>query len=136
MRCGQRRLAILAVVGAGTADVIVILMKHLVGRTIHEGNLTYPSTHTAQSVALAMVTALLVSAVLGLEAGAAAALVLGAAAASALAMGWALVAGDVHYATDALGGFCVAVAVVPAVAWCIDLVGDWVSAGRQVRSPA
>jgi membrane-associated phospholipid phosphatase len=129
--CGRSRLAVLAVAGPGAADMIVILMKHLVGRTIHHGNLTYPSTHTAQIAAFAMVTSLLASALLDLEAGAVAVLVLGAAAASGLVMGWALVAGSVHYATDTLGGFCVAVAVVPAAAWCTDLVADRISAARR-----
>jgi membrane-associated phospholipid phosphatase len=127
---------VLAVAGPAAADAIVILMKHIVGRTIHHGSLTYPSTHTAQSAALAMVAALLVAALLDLEPRAGAALVLGAAAVAALVMGWALVAGSVHYATDTLGGLGVAVAVVPAVAWCTDLVGDKMSADRGVGTPA
>ena len=135
LRCGRRRLAVLAVAGPMAADVIVILTKHIVGRTIHHGSLTYPSTHTAQAAALAMVTALLITSLLGLDAGAAAALVLGAAATSALVMGWALVAGSVHYATDTLAGLCVAVAVVPAAAWCTDLVADRVSTDRPVGTP-
>jgi membrane-associated phospholipid phosphatase len=134
--CGQRRLAALAVAGPAAADAIVIFMKHVVGRTIHDGSLTFPSTHTAHSSAFAMVTGLLAAAVLNLEARAAAALVLGAAAVTALAMGWALVAGNVHYATDTLAGFCVAIAVVPAAAWCTDLVGSKISAARRVRTPA
>ena len=136
LRCGQRRLAVLAVAGPAAADMIVILMKGIVGRTIHHGNLTFPSTHTAHSAAFAMVTALLAAVLLSVEARAAAALVLGAATVSALVMGWALVAGNVHYATDTLAGFCVAIAVVPAAAWCTDLVGDRVSAARRVGTPA
>jgi undecaprenyl-diphosphatase len=132
LRYGRRRLAVLAVAGPGAADMIVIFTKHIVGRTIHDGSLTYPSTHTAQNAALAMVTALLATALLKLEAGAGAALVLGAAAAGALVMGWALVAGSVHYVTDTLAGLCVAVAVVPAAAWCTDLLADRVSKGRRV----
>ena len=135
LRCGRRRLAVLAVAGPMAADVIVILTKHIVGRTIHHSSLTYPSTHTAQAAALAMVTALVITSLLGLDAGAAAAVVLGAAATSALVMGWALVAGSVHYATDTLAGLCVAVAVVPAAAWCTDLVGDRVSRDRPVGTP-
>jgi membrane-associated phospholipid phosphatase len=133
LRCGRRRLAVLAVAAPAAADTIVILTKHLVGRTIH-GSLSYPSTHGAQSAAFAMVTAMLIAALLGLDGGVAAALVLGAAAAAALVMGWALVAGSVHYATDTLAGFCVAVAVVPAVAYCTDLVGDRVSMDRRSRT--
>jgi membrane-associated phospholipid phosphatase len=116
--CGQPRLAVLAAAGPLAADLIVIVAKHIVGRTIHHGSLTYPSKHTAQSAAYAMVTAMLIAALLGLDGGVAAGLVLSAAAVGALVMGWALVAGDVHYATDAFAGFCVAVAVVPAAAWC------------------
>jgi undecaprenyl-diphosphatase len=51
-------------------------------------------------------------------------------------MGWALVASSVHYATDTLGGFCIAVAVVPLTAWCTDLVGDRITADYRVRPPA
>jgi hypothetical protein len=65
-----------------------------------------------------MVVALLGS--LHLGAGVAVAKVLGTA--SGLVMCWVLVAASVHYATDTLAGFCVA--VIPAVAWCIDLIGD------------
>jgi undecaprenyl-diphosphatase len=134
LRWRRPRLAFLAVVGPATADVIVIVTKHLVGRTIHNGNLTYPSTHTTQSVAFSMVVALLAAALLDLEGGAAAALVLSAAAAAALVMGWALVAGSVHYATDALAGLCLALAVLPAVARCTDLVADRLSADRRIRT--
>jgi membrane-associated phospholipid phosphatase len=131
LRCGRRRLAVLAVAGPLAADLIVIVTKHLVGRTIHHGSLSYPSTHTAQSTAFAMVTAMLIAAMLGIDGGVAAALVLGAAATAALVMGWALVAGNVHYATDTLAGFCVAVAIVPTAAWCTDLVGNRVLANRH-----
>jgi undecaprenyl-diphosphatase len=106
----------------------------MVRRTIHD-SLSFPSTHTAHSAAFAMVVGLLAAALLNLKARAAAALVLGAAAASALMMGWALVAGNVHYATDTLAGFCVAVTVIPAAAWCTDLLGDRVLAARRVRTP-
>ncbi len=123
LRCGRGRLAALAVAGPLAADMIVIVTKHITGRTIHHGSLTYPSTHTAQSAAFAMVTAMLIAALLRLDGGAAAVLVLGAAVVGALVMGWALVAGDVHYATDVLGGLCVAIAVVPVAAWCTDVVG-------------
>jgi undecaprenyl-diphosphatase len=133
---GQRRLALLAIIGPAAADTTVIVMKHLVGRTIHNGNLSYPSTHAAQSAAFAMVTALLVTALLKIEAGAAAAVVLGAAAAGALVMGWALVGGGVHYATDTLAGFCVAIAVVPVLAWCTDLAGDRILLARRVEPAA
>jgi len=123
IRLRRRRLAVLAVAAPVLADLVVIAAKHLVGRTIH-GSLTYPSTHSAQAAALAMVTALLVVDLLGLEDAAAVALVLGTGGGVALVMGWALVAGSVHYATDILGGFCVAVAAFSATALCIDPLGN------------
>jgi len=135
-RFGQRRLALLAIAGPAAADTVVIVMKCIVGRTIHEGSLSYPSTHAAQSAAFAMVTALLVTALLNIEAGTAAAAVLGSAAAGALVMAWALVGGGVHYATDTLGGFCVAIAVVPLLAWCTDLAGDRIVLARRVEPAA
>jgi undecaprenyl-diphosphatase len=135
LRFGKRRLAVLAVAGPAVADVIVIVMKRIVGRTIH-GNLTYPSTHAAHAAAFAMVTALLAATLLELEAGAAAAMVLGAAAASALMMGWALVSGSIHYATDTLAGFGIAVAAVPVAAWCTDLVADRITADRLIGPSA
>ena len=65
--CGRRRLAILAVAAPAAADVVVVIAKHLVGRTIHGGSLTYPSTHTAHSAVFAMVAALLAADLLDLE---------------------------------------------------------------------
>jgi len=132
-RLGRRRLALLAVAGPAAADTVVMVMKPLVGRTIHGGSLSYPSTHAAQITAYVLVIALLVLSQLSLSTGAATAVVLGAAAAGALVMGWAQVAGSVHYATDTLGGFCVAVAVVPLVGWGIDLAADRIAVGRQAQ---
>jgi membrane-associated phospholipid phosphatase len=136
LRSGRGRLAVLAVAGPLAADMIVMVTKHITGRTIHNGSLTYPSTHTAQSAAFAMVTAMLIAALLRLDGGRAAVLVLGAAAVGALVMGWALVAGDVHYATDILGGLCVALAAVPAVAWSTDVVGDRIWPDLRSRTRA
>jgi hypothetical protein len=135
LRFGKRRLAVLAIAGPAAADAIVILMKHIVGRTIHHAGLTYPSTHTAQTTGLAIVAALLAIDLLDLQAGVAAAMVLGAATASALVMGWALVADSVHYATDTFAGFCIAVAIVPLAAWCTDLIGDRIAGVYRPARP-
>jgi membrane-associated phospholipid phosphatase len=43
---------------------------------------------------------------------------------AAAAMAWAQVLLNAHYPTDTVGGFCAALAVVPAVAWTIDRVAD------------
>ncbi|WP_340557132.1 phosphatase PAP2 family protein [Streptomyces sp. GSL17-111] len=118
------RAAVLAVVGAGLSVGATKLLKPVVGRTIHDGHLAFPSGHTAFLTALALVVALLATGRLGLGRAAGTALVFGAALAAGAAMGWAQVALGAHYPTDALGGWCVALAVVPAAAWLVDRVAD------------
>jgi len=123
LRCP--RAAVLAVVGAGMSVVTATLLKHLVGRTIHgDGNLSYPSGHTAFLTALALVLALLATGRLGLGRTAGTTLVLIAALLAGAAMGWAEVALGAHYPTDALGGWCTALAVIPATAWLVDRAAD------------
>ncbi len=39
-----------------------------------------------------------------------------------VAAGWAQVTLNAHYATDAVGGFLLALVVVPALAWLVDRV--------------
>ncbi|GHE45660.1 membrane protein [Streptomyces longispororuber] len=115
------RAAVFAVAAPGAAVAAVTLLKPLVGRTIHgEGNLSYPSGHTAFLTALALVVALLAAGRPGVGRAAGAALVLAAASAAGVAMGWAQVALGAHYPTDVLGGWCAALAVVPATAWLVD----------------
>ncbi|MFJ6522663.1 phosphatase PAP2 family protein [Streptomyces filamentosus] len=114
------RAAVLAVAGPGAAVAATTLLKPLVGRTIHGGYLAYPSGHTAFLTALALVVALLLAGRLGLGPAAGAALVLGAALLGGGVMGWAQIKLGAHYPTDALGGWCTALAVVPATAWAVD----------------
>ncbi|WP_327187107.1 phosphatase PAP2 family protein [Streptomyces sp. NBC_01334] len=122
------RAAVLFVAGVGMAVVTATLLKSLVGRTIHgEGNLSYPSGHTAFLTALALVVALLTTGRLGLGRTAGTVLVLAAALVAGAAMGWAQVALGAHYPTDVLGGWCTALAVVPATAWLIDRTADRLS---------
>ncbi|TGB15418.1 phosphatase PAP2 family protein [Streptomyces sp. MZ04] len=119
------RAAVLVVAGAGLTVATATLLKHLVGRTIHgDGNLSYPSGHTAFFTALALVVALLAAGELGLGRTAGTLLVLAAALVAGAAMGWAQVALSAHYATDVLGGWCTALAVVPAAAWLVDRIAD------------
>jgi undecaprenyl-diphosphatase len=61
---------------------------------------------------------------LGLGRTAGTSLVLTAALAVGAAMGWAQVGLGAHYPTDALGGWCTALAVVPATAWLVDRTAD------------
>lgn len=115
-----QRAAVLVVVGAVLTVGATRLVKPLVGRTIHDGHLSYPSGHTAFLTALALMAALLTVGWLGLGRTAATALVLGAALVAGAVMGWAQVALGAHYPTDTLGGWCTALAVTPATAWLVD----------------
>ncbi|MFC9678535.1 phosphatase PAP2 family protein [Streptomyces sp. NPDC056948] len=125
------RAAVLVVAGAGLTVGTTTLLKSLVGRTIHgDGNLSYPSGHTAFLTAVALVVALLATGRLGLGRTAGTVLVLAAALVAGGAMGWAQVALGAHYPTDTLGGWCTALAVVPATAWLVDRTAD---AGGQRR---
>ncbi|MER6531018.1 phosphatase PAP2 family protein [Streptomyces sp. NPDC001508] len=118
------RAAVLIVVGAGLTVGTATVLKSLVGRTIHDGNLSYPSGHTAFATALALVVALPVTGRLGLGRTAGTSLVLAAALVAGAAMGWAQVTLGAHYPTDVLGGWCTALAVIPATAWLIDRTAD------------
>ncbi|MEU8547136.1 phosphatase PAP2 family protein [Streptomyces roseoverticillatus] len=119
------RAAVFVVAGAGITVGTATLLKSLVGRTIHgDGNLSYPSGHTAFATALALVVALLATGRLGLGRTAGTLLVLAAALVAGGAMGWAQVALGAHYPTDVLGGWCTALAVIPATAWLVDRMAD------------
>ncbi|MFJ9775020.1 phosphatase PAP2 family protein [Kitasatospora sp. NPDC101157] len=129
------RAAVFGVAAIGLTVGAATLLKHLVGRTIHGDNLSYPSGHTAFATALALVPALLATGRRGHHGpgpgpGFRSGLALAAAAAAGAAMGWAQVALGAHYPTDALAGWCTALAVVPATAWLVDRTAD---AGRPER---
>ncbi|MFD9908766.1 phosphatase PAP2 family protein [Streptomyces sp. NPDC059063] len=133
------RAAVFVVAAVAVAVGTATLIKSLVGRTIHGAdNLSYPSGHTAFATALALVVALLVTDRLGLGGTAGTSLVLAAALVAGAAMGWAQVALSAHYPTDVLGGWCTALAVVPATAWLVDRTADALAdrtadSGRQQR---
>jgi undecaprenyl-diphosphatase len=40
------------------------------------------------------------------------------------AMAWSQIVLNTHYATDTVGGFCTALAVVPPTAWAIDRIAE------------
>ncbi|WP_405952013.1 phosphatase PAP2 family protein [Streptomyces prunicolor] len=129
------RAAVFVVAGVGTTVGTATLLKHLVGRTIHgPGNLSYPSGHTAFATALALMAALLATRRLGLGRTAGTSFVLGSALVAGAAMGWAQVGLGAHYPTDVLGGWCTALAVIPATAWLLDRIADRMTdSGRQER---
>lgn len=118
---GRRRLAVVAIVGLAVTGVAsTVLLKPVIGRTIHDGNLSYPSGHTAAVTVLALVVALL--AVDLLRAGRLTGLliVLTGAGAAGGATAWSQIALNLHYPTDTVGGFCTAMAVVPLTALLVD----------------
>ncbi|MFI9451053.1 phosphatase PAP2 family protein [Amycolatopsis sp. NPDC052450] len=120
VRHRRPRTAILLVAASGVTVALTTALKPLTGRLIHGEFLSYPSGHTAFAVTVATVVALLVIDVRDLGAVAGAWVLVGLVAFSGLAMGWAEVALGAHYPTDTFGGFGVAVAVVPVVAWAVD----------------
>ncbi|GAA3491108.1 MULTISPECIES: phosphatase PAP2 family protein [Streptomyces] len=126
------RAAVLVVAGAAVAVGAAKALKYVVGRTIHgDGNLSYPSGHTAFLTAFALVLALLAAGRWGLGRAAGTLLVLAASLLAGGVMGWAQAALSAHYPTDAVGGWCTALAVVPATARLVDRVAD---AGRGGRA--
>jgi membrane-associated phospholipid phosphatase len=118
------RSALLTLLGVLVTVGVTTVLKPIVGRTIHGEFLSYPSGHTALATALGLILAFALADKLGLGRTASLLLVLGVALVAGIAMGWAEVALGAHYPTDALGGFCTALAVVPAAAWLVDRVGD------------
>ena len=115
LRKGNCRAAVFAVAGPAAAVVVTSAMKPLVGRTINDGFLSFPSGHTATATAYALVVTLVAGRRLWV--------VLLVALVSAAAMAWAQVLLNAHYPTDTLGGFCAALAVVPLVGWAITRTG-------------
>ncbi|MBB6438818.1 phosphatase PAP2 family protein [Streptomyces candidus] len=117
---GRPRAAVLVVLGPGLAVAATRLLKPLVGRTIHDVHLSYPSGHTAFLTAFALALVLLAVGRPGLGTATGTLLVLAAAVVAGAVMGWAQVALAAHYPTDVLGGWGTALAVTPASAWLID----------------
>jgi undecaprenyl-diphosphatase len=123
-------------VGPGLTGVATTTLKPLVGRTI-DGGLAFPSGHTGGATALGVVAALLLITVLRPATGTSALLLSAGALVSGGAMALALVSDRVHYPTDTVGGFCVAVAVVLASALVIERLPRITSMGsRTARGPS
>jgi membrane-associated phospholipid phosphatase len=120
---GRWRMALFAVVGP-TAAVFAteLLLKPLVGRTRY-GHLAFPSGHTTGTAAVVTVVVVLLFGSTWLKSLLAKVLlaVLGFGVSAVVSV--ALVDRNWHYATDTLGGFCVAVAVVLVTALVIDELG-------------
>jgi undecaprenyl-diphosphatase len=127
------RVAALVVLGTGLSISVTSALKPLTGRMIHGDNLSYPSGHAASATALAMIAVLLVSHRVRRDA--ALALLYGAALMAGAAAAWAQVGLAAHYPTDTVGGWCTALAVVPAAAWLIDQTTDRLTTRRPPPTP-
>ncbi|NIH82805.1 undecaprenyl-diphosphatase [Amycolatopsis viridis] len=112
------RVLALALAGPGLTIAVTALGKPLADRTIHTVYLSYPSGHTAFVTAVTLAVAMPLAG--RLRAGPV--VVLACALVTGAYAGWAQVGLSAHYATDAIGGFCTAVAVVPATATLIDRI--------------
>lgn len=125
------RGAVLAALAPPVASAITEwVLKPIVERT-RGGSLSYPSGHTTGIFAVAVVIAMLV---LGRARPRPSAAVRAVVAVLALAVAATVAAASVaigdHYATDAIGGACVAVATVLPIGLVIDAVADARAAGR------
>jgi membrane-associated phospholipid phosphatase len=122
---GRRRAAALAALGpAAAAGVTELVLKPLIGRRLGDW-LSFPSGHTTVAASISMVVVVVMLGPSRPRWPLAARL-----AASGIALLWgvgvatAMVGAGYHYATDTVGGFCVAIAMVLAVAMGIDLAAD------------
>ncbi|MBK1784129.1 phosphatase PAP2 family protein [Prauserella cavernicola] len=125
---GRVRLAVLTVACLVPAFATMVL-KDFFGRTINGGYLSYPSGHTAFATAIAVVLGLLVADLFALRRATALLVITGLALACGAEMAWAQLTLDTHYATDTLGGFATAIALVPALALVIDTAADGLRRG-------
>ena len=120
---GRRRAAALMVLGpAAAAGFTEFVLKPLIDRRMND-SLSFPSGHTTGAVSLAVVVVVvLVGPSRPRWPGIVRWTASGLALLEAVAVATALVGSGYHYATDTLGGFCVAVGVVLSVALAIDAV--------------
>jgi membrane-associated phospholipid phosphatase len=124
------RLAVVAAIGLLSAAATTTVLKPLVGRTIHGDNLAFPSGHTGFATAVGLLLGLLVIGLFGLGRTVGCAVLLGGTLTVGAVMAVDQVALDAHYATDTVGGFFTAAAVVSVTALLIDALAD-ISAGRN-----
>lgn len=130
------RLAALAIMGPGVTGAVTTLMKPVVGRTF-QGGLALPSGHTGGLTAVSLVVGLLFFDGTAQSMARRAVVIAAAVTSVASAMAVSLVGLRIHYATDTVAGFCVAVTVCLAAAAVIDGTASscWAqSAASRVRA--
>lgn len=120
---GRIDVAMLTMSGMIITAAVVLTLKPLVGRTLGD-TLSFPSGHTAAVTVVGTTVALFCIGRARGRTGLVAALASANVAAVAIVMGLALVATNQHYATDIVGGFCLAIVVVVFLAFVLDAVGS------------
>jgi len=111
--------ALLSLSAPGAVGAATAVLKPAIGRTF-EGFLAFPSGHTARVTALAVVAGLLVISLAHAQLATAVSVATAMVILAGAAIGVAVVAVDWHYPTDALGGFCTAIAMVGGLAFTVD----------------
>jgi membrane-associated phospholipid phosphatase len=123
---------LLVIVGTLTAAAITeLILKPLIGR-LRFGNLAFPSGHTTAVAAIAIAAAILISGARWPRSLALRTLASLTVAAIAAGVAISLVVQDIHYATDTVAGYCVALATVLTVALCLDYLGPRIRRGTPV----
>ena len=121
---GRRRLAAITLIGPGLTGAATTLLKPVIDRTITDGELAFPSGHTAGAAALGLVAAIALIGVLRPRPVGAVALLAASVVPAAIA-GTGMVLLGAHYVTDVVGGYATAVMVVLGSALVIDAVARW-----------
>jgi membrane-associated phospholipid phosphatase len=116
---GRRRLAVLAVAGPVATGLLTTVLKPVIDRT-KNGDLAYPSGHMGAAVASALVVALLLVGLVSMGRWLTIVVLVAVPAVVGVVVGFAMTVTNYHYLTDAIGGFCVAVAVVLSLAVLLD----------------
>jgi membrane-associated phospholipid phosphatase len=125
---------LLTVVGTiAAAGITELVLKPLIGR-LRFGHLTFPSGHTTGVAAVTIAAAILIGGAGWPRSLAVRVLASLAVAAIAIGVAVSLVAQDIHYSTDTVGGYCVALATVLAVALFLDYCGPRLRTQRSAPS--
>jgi undecaprenyl-diphosphatase len=113
---------VLVCIGSISSPALAEVLKPLVGRRIHQHWLSYPSGHVAFATGWALALALVWGRAAGWDRRRSSWALPCLGLAAGAPIGWAVVALNAHYVTDAFGGAATAFAVVPTLAFALDLL--------------
>ncbi|SHL21877.1 undecaprenyl-diphosphatase [Pseudonocardia thermophila] len=119
---GQRRFAALALLGPGLTGLLTTVLKPVVGRTIADGELCYPSGHTGGAAALGLLVAFALIRIRRVGPAQAGLLLFAVSAVPAAIAGTGMVLLGAHYPTDVIGGYATAAACGLGSALLIDVL--------------